>query len=84
MNAPKHSPEPWRYEPRLAEGVIVASDSTIVGETGSFVGDDIRRIVACVNAFEDIPTEAVEALSTSVSEFLRLARPDLFNGTVIP
>lgn len=57
--APKHTPGPWRIH---TSGSIYAGPlylATTVGEAEK--GDaNARRIVACVNAAEGIPTESLE------------------------
>lgn len=57
----EHAPEPWaqlgRYV-RDANGRIVARGKTPA---------DIRRVVACVNAFAGVPTETVETFQIQVS-----------------
>jgi hypothetical protein len=56
-----HAPEPWaqlgRYV-RDATGRIV-----LRGKTPA----DVRRVVACINAFAGVPTEAVETFQIQVS-----------------
>jgi hypothetical protein len=57
----EHAPEPWgqlgRYV-RDAKGRIV-----LRGKTAA----DIRRVVACVNAFAGVPTEIIETFQIQVS-----------------
>lgn len=50
----KHSRTPWAIHP---DGVIVAQNGAAVCTA---TDEDMRRIVACVNACEGIPTEAIE------------------------
>ena len=64
MKTTEHTPEPWRYDPRPAQGVvyIVDAEGYSIGEwranpnalAGSHLLANAARIVACVNACEGI------------------------------
>jgi hypothetical protein len=61
-----HSPEPWAVSKQFP-GYVCRFDGTrwvqiaYVGSPQSPCADDARRIVACVNACEGVPTETLEA-----------------------
>ena len=71
---PEHTPEPWQIRGRFTShaGFEVVEVET---EKGKHVGqmsewDDARRIVACVNACEGIPTATLE-MADGISEWFR-------------
>jgi hypothetical protein len=68
---PKHTPPPWRvYGRRFYAG------ETLVGTIdGGYRNDndDPRRIVACVNACEGIPTEELEKAAAQTDDRVRLS-----------
>lgn len=64
----EHSPEPWKFGHRRAVGeraswIRDADDEDVLDtetDRNCFPDDDVlRRIVACVNALEGIPTEVL-------------------------
>ena len=77
MNENKHTPEPWHHR-RGKDGheVWATFDETsrmrvaACGWAESFDQANARRITACVNACEGIPTDALER-SKSLDEFMR-------------
>ena len=86
-----HSPEPWKHERRKHDGtyddyetIVDADGHEVVGvgnpniEDGSYPDmrpNDARRIVACVNACKDWPTERLEQIADSLLP-LPLNAPD--------
>lgn len=69
----KHTPGPWRTVPFIYHGSRIGiqdADGKWVGEEGyaeiqhipRFSPAHARRIVACVNAFDGVTTEAIEEL----------------------
>lgn len=63
----KYTPGPWRAEGNIVRsGVMFVSDCDAESETPSRIETckaNARRIVACVNACDGIPTEALECQS---------------------
>ena len=62
-----HTKEPWRIDPRAAMRIVASEDTTVASSACSGLAkdeweDNARRIVACVNAMADIPTESIETM----------------------
>ncbi len=81
MSTAQHTPEPWCTDERFP-GTIYCDDATgsIVAECGPFefalrpeqeILANADRIVACVNACQDIPTSVLEKLAATRFRFLR-------------
>ena len=71
MNTDVHSPEPWNideYDEIVDDNGLLVADTGLIDESRH----NARRIVACVNALQGVPTEllekAVQAGITDVSE----------------
>ena len=73
MSENKHTPEPWAVKGatiRTADGIGIDVIATMQVSNQPFWDEDARRITACVNACEGIPTDALER-SKSLDEFMR-------------
>lgn len=60
-----HTKEPWHVDARAAMRVVSENDVTVCSTSGSDLNRDeweanARRIVACVNALQGVPTEELE------------------------
>jgi hypothetical protein len=73
-----HTPEPWSFVSRGDYGDGEEADLSVLfeGMRGTLKLEDARRIVACVNACEGLPTESLEKVQTGTGGpgFLNIAK----------
>ena len=76
MSEVVHSPEPWAVSPNDPLLLTDASGSNIVyafsihGIGLPRAKQNLRRVLACVNALAGVPTEAIERLPDDVDGFV--------------
>lgn len=65
MSESEHTPEPWITEPGGGRGAWIKGANgewaaLACGDTDQSASNNARRILACVNACKDIPTDWLE------------------------